>query len=172
MIDSIEVNGFDLEGIAIIQDSIIAAILERDRKVLLLDKRGNEISSFTIDISGESNKGIEGITYSSKENIIYIINEKKPRVLIKADLSGKIIMKIPLDFAKDFSGLHYDENSGLLWIISDEDSAIFICTTEGVLIQKVRLNIEQIEGIALDNVNSLVYIVSDPLEKLYIFKLQ
>ncbi len=36
------VDGLDLEGITIIKDSILVTVLERDRAIVFLDKKGKE----------------------------------------------------------------------------------------------------------------------------------
>jgi uncharacterized protein YjiK len=104
-------------------------------------------------------------------NSFFIINEKKPRALYVVDKDGKIVNEFKLNFAKDFSGLSYEKRSDRVWIISDENSEVFLCNIQGEILRRYSINIEQIEGIAIDEENSLIYLVSDPLEKLYVFKL-
>lgn len=169
IIDSFQVDGFDLEGITIIQDSILVTILERDRTIIFLDREGNELSRFKLNLTGEPNKGIEGIAYSNNTDRLFIVNEKNPRLLLIVDKQGHIDSKFKLDFATDFSGLHYDEQNERLWIISDENSEIFSCSQDGKLIDRYKVNIEQIEGVTIDKENSLIYIISDPLEKLFVY---
>ena len=76
-----------------------------------------------------------------------------------------------LNHVPDYSGLQYNIEDEKLWIISDEGSAILRCTTEGKLIEKFEIEIEQAEGIAIDIEISILYVVSDPQNKLYIYKI-
>ena len=171
ILSKIIIDGLDLEGITIIKDSIIAVVLERDRTIVLLDKKGKVQKRINVDISGKKNKGLEGISYNSVKNTFFVVNEKKPGVLLEIDITGKTIAKNELTFASDYSGLFFDQIENVLWIISDEDKAIFKCTPQGELLKKYKVDIEQIEGISIDLENSILYIISDPSEKLYIFEL-
>ncbi len=163
------VNGKDLEGIAIVEDSIIVTILERSREVVLYKKNGTEIKRFQLNLKGKKNEGFEGITYNSKNKHLFIVNEKNPCLLIETDLNGKIISKKEITFAEDLSGLEYDSSKDELWMISDESKAIYKCKTDGSLISQYRIDIKQIEGIAFDFTNSKLFLVSDPLQQLYVF---
>lgn len=171
ILSTIVVNGFDLEGITIIDDSTLAAIFERDRTIVLLNKSGRELKRIKLSLTGEPNKGLEGITFNKSNNHLYVLNEKDPGVLIEVDTTGRLIKKKELKFTTDYSGLSYIDVSKQIWIISDEGEAIFKCTKNAEVINKYKVNIEQIEGIAIDPDNSILYIVSDPLEKLYIYQL-
>ena len=171
LISKIVVDGEDLEGITVIKDSLLVVVLERDRAIIILDKKGKIQKRIDVDIKGDLNKGLEGISYNSIKNTFYVVNEKKPGVLIEIDSTGEIISRTKLTFASDYSGLCFDYLENILWIISDEDKAIFRCTTEGQLLEKYKVDIKQIEGISIDLENSVLYVISDPLEKLYIFEL-
>ena len=171
IISKLKVDGFDLEGITMVNDSILVTVLERDRVILFFDRAGKELNRINVDIRGKPNKGLEGITYNSKNNTFYVVNEKKPGLLLEIDPSGKIISKKDLNFASDYSGLFYNKLDNTLWIISDEDKALFKCSIDGKVLQKYSINIEQIEGVAIDLKNSLLFIISDPLEQLFIFEL-
>lgn len=171
ILSTLTVDGFDLEGITIIKDSILVTILERDRSVVFLNKLGKEKSKYSLSLEGKPNKGLEGIAYNPNKSILYVLNEKNPGMLITIDSTGSITSKNILDFASDFSGLCYNDIKDELWIISDENEAIFKCSSNGSLLAKYSVNIEQIEGIAIDFEDSKLYVISDPLEKLYIYEL-
>lgn len=171
IISEIKVNGKDLEGITKLNDTTLVTILERERTIIFLNINGTELNKINLDLKGEPNKGLEGITYNSTKNELYIINEKDPGLLLTIDSSNSVIKKQELYFTSDYSGLDYVEELDMLWIISDEGNAIMQCTTEGKLIKKFTVDVEQIEGIAVDYENKLIYIISDPLEKMFIYRL-
>jgi uncharacterized protein YjiK len=171
ILSKIIVDGLDLEGITITKDSILVVVLERDRTLVFLDKKGKEQNRIKVNIKGNLNRGLEGITYNPQNNSLFVVNEKKPGLLLEIDSKGKTINKNELKFASDYSGLFFNQIENTLWIISDEDKAIFKCTTKGKLIKKYNIGIKQIEGISMDLDNKLLYIVSDPLEKLFVFEL-
>lgn len=171
ILTSFSVKGKDLEGIEIINDSTIVTILERDRTIVFLDLQGNELKRINLNLKGEPNKGIEGITYNSTKNLLYVINEKDPGLLLTIDSTGRVINRKQLSYTSDYSGLDYVESTNNLWIISDEGNAILKCTEDGELIEKYTVNVEQIEGVAIDQKNNLLFIISDPLEKMYTYRL-
>ena len=168
VLKNFKVDEKDLEGITLINDSTLAVVLERDRSILVLDKNGNELKRINLNISGELNKGLEGITYDHKKDQFILVNEKKPKSLFKVDNSGKIIEEVKFSFAKDLSGIYYSNSTNIFWIISDEDKSVFKCSSNGDVISSYKVNIEQIEGIAIDEESSILYLVSDPLNKLYV----
>lgn len=167
---SFTVNGGDLEGITQINDSTLAVVLERERAILIIDTNGNELNRIEIIKEGDLNSGFEGITYNPGSNHFYILNEKDPGLLIELDGAYNIIKETQLKFAKDFSGINYDSEKNILWIISDESSLIAKCDLNGNLIEKTELKLHQIEGVAIDNKNKKLYIISDIKEELYVFK--
>lgn len=171
ILSKLKVDGKDLEGITIVDDSVIVTVLERARVILFLDKKGNELNRINVDISGEPNKGLEGITYNSNKKSFYVVNEKEPGILFEIDVNGNVKSKNELTFASDYSGLFYNKLDNSLWITSDEDNALFKCSIDGKVIQKYLIDIEQIEGVSFDIKNKLLYIISDPLEQLFIFEM-
>jgi uncharacterized protein YjiK len=85
MVKSFNVDGKDLEGITVIDDSTLAVVLERTREVVILDTSGIKINRTALDLKGELNSGLEGITSDPKEKKFYVLNEKKPRLLLTLD---------------------------------------------------------------------------------------
>lgn len=171
ILNTLSIEGKDLEGITLIGDSIIATVLERKRQVVFLTKKGKELKRFKLDLEGDLNSGLEGITYNENNNHLYVVNEKKPTLLLEINLDGKIISEYKLKIAKDLSGLAYDAEKNQLWILSDENKSIFRCKPDGTVIDKYEVDIKQIEGIAFDFKNSKLFIVSDKTEKLYVFEI-
>jgi uncharacterized protein YjiK len=171
VVKKIKVNGYDLEGITMFNDSTLITILERSREVVFINKNGIEQKRFSLKIGGKPNEGLEGIAFNPNNNYLYLIKEKNPCLLIETDLEGKVFSERKLNISKDLSGLYYDIIKDELWIISDESKAIFKCKTDGTIINEFKVDIKQIEGIAIDFTNSLLYLVSDKTEKLYTFDL-
>ncbi|MBE0570325.1 MAG: SdiA-regulated domain-containing protein, partial [Ignavibacteriaceae bacterium] len=64
---SFKINGEDLEGITVIDDSTLAVVLERTREVVILDTSGLELKRAKLDLEGELNNGLEGISYDPEE---------------------------------------------------------------------------------------------------------
>ncbi|MFO7525001.1 MAG: SdiA-regulated domain-containing protein [Ignavibacteriaceae bacterium] len=168
---SFKVKGIDLEGITIVNENTIAVVLERSREIVLLDTLGKEIKRRKLDLPGELNSGIEGITYDSVNKKFYIVNEKSPGLLIELDSELNELNRTELKLAKDYSGIFYENHEDVLWILSDESQKIMITDKSGKLIEEYNTKIVQAEGITLDYENNRCYIVSDNKEELYEYKI-
>jgi uncharacterized protein YjiK len=172
IISSFQIDGEDLEGITIYGDSLLAVVLERTREIVIVDTSGNEIKRTKLNLKGEPNAGPEGITFNSDNNRFYVVNEKNPRLLIELDEDLIELNRKVLRFASDFSGIFYESNEKVLWIISDESKLIAKCDLEGNLKAKTNLKVQQAEGIAVDYDNKKLYVVSDLTEELFVFEIK
>jgi uncharacterized protein YjiK len=170
IIKEFKVDGFDLEGITVLDSKVIAVVLERAREVVILDTAGNELKRTHLDFQGEENSGLEGISYNADSKKYYIVNEKKPSLLIQLDDSLIVLSVDTLKISKDISGIYYDSNSNFLWMLSDESQLIVRTDLDGNLLEKIDITIVQPEGIVLDNEGKRLYIVSDKREKIYVFE--
>ena len=171
VVQTIPVNGSDLEGITVIDEQRIAVVLERDREVLILDKEGNELQRKKLLLEGEANSGLEGITYNSNNGHFYILNEKKPSLLIELNEELEILSIDTLNFSKDVSGIYYDNVNEHLWMLSDESQLIVKSDMNGVPLQSISVDIVQPEGISIDSKGKRLYIVSDNTESLYVYRI-
>jgi len=171
ILNTIPVDGKDLEGITNISDSVIVIVLERDRKVVSLNLSGKEIQSGTIDITGELNYGLEGIGFNQVKRNFYVLNEKNPQLIIELDENFEELSRKEIQFAKDISGITFDNNKDAFWITSDESNSINFCNHNFEVIKEYKVNIPQIEGIAIDLVKNRLYVVSDRTESLYIYQI-
>jgi len=167
-----EVNGKDLEGITVIDDSTLAVVLERTREVVILDTFGKELKRTSLDLEGELNSGLEGITYDQKEKKFYLLNEKKPQLLITLDKNLVELKRDTINFSKDVSGIFFDGNDNMLWILSDESQRIYKTDLSGNPIEEFKIKISQPEGITINKMRTKLYIVSDKTENLYVFDLE
>jgi uncharacterized protein YjiK len=172
ILKSFKLNGFDLEGICSVNDSLLAVVFERTREVVIIDTSGNELKRFKLDIAGNDNQGLEGIEYDQENKHFYVIKEKNPCLLIEYDIDFGLIRKDTLKFSSDVSGLFYEASEKLLWVLSDENSCVNIIDLQRIVQQKLSFNLNQPEGIAFNPVEERLYIVSDLEEELYIFKVE
>ena len=171
-VKSFSVDGQDLEGITVVDDSTLAVVLERTREVVLLDTSGMEINRTALDLKGELNSGLEGITFDSKEKKFYILNEKNPRLLLTLDENLKELKRDTLNFSKDVSGTFYDDSDNTLWILSDESQLIVKTSLSGKPIEEFKVKVTQPEGITFNKARTKFYIVSDKTGSLYVFNLE
>jgi len=162
----------DLEGITVVGDSLLAVVLEISRTIVVADFYGNEILRTSLEIDASRNSGLEGITYNPSNEHFYLINEKDPVLLIEADKNLKEMSRKKIKNIKDLSGISYSRKENCLWLLSDEDRKIIKSSLEGEFITEYKINVEQPEGIAVDDKNKLVYVVSDKTEKLYVYEIE
>ncbi len=167
-----EVDGYDLEGVTVLDENKIAVILERTREVLTLTNDGQELARKEYDLPGRLNSGLEGIAYSQKDSTLFLVNEKNPGLLLECDADFNIVKRTELNFAKDYSAIFVDEQSNDLWILSDESAGFYICDRNGKVKRSIQLEIPQMEGLTVDITNRRLYIISDNTEKLYIYDLK
>lgn len=172
VVKSFKVNGEDLEGITVVDNSTLAVVLERTREVIILDSSGLEIKRAKIDLEGELNNGLEGISYDPEGKQFFVLNEKKPRLLITLDENLKELTRDTLKFSKDVSGIYFDFIDNTLWILSDESQSINKTDLRGNPIEKFKIKVTQPEGITLNKARTKMYIVSDKTENLYVFNLK
>jgi uncharacterized protein YjiK len=171
-IKSFKIDGEDLEGITVIDDSTLAVVLERTREVVILDTSGRELKRASIDLEGDLNSGLEGITYNPKEKRFYLLNEQKPRLLLTFNENLMEVARDTLNFVKDVSGIFFDDIDNTLWILSDESQRIFKTDISGNPIEEFKIKIVQAEGITFNKARTKLYIVSDKTESLYVFNLE
>jgi len=171
-IKNFKVNGEGLEGITVIDDNTLAVVLERTREVVILDTSGKELKRAALELEGELNSGLEGITYDPKEKIFYILNEKRPRLLITLDQNLMELKRDTLNFSKDVSEIFFDDIDNTLWILSDESQRLFNTDLSGDLIKEFKIKVIQPEGITFNKTRTKLYIVSDKTENLYVFDLE
>ena len=171
IIKRIKVNGFDLEGVTVINEATLAIVLERSREVVILDTAGTELKRVKIDLEGELNLGLEGITYNESTKHFYIVNEKDPPLIIELDGDLNEVRRDTIKFAADVSGIFYDENDSLLWILSDEDQMVVKTDMKLNIIAKFKISVLQPEGITINSKGDRMYIISDIEEKLSVYKI-
>ncbi len=171
LIKEIKTSARDLEGITVIDEKTLCVVQEAKRELLFVDINGNELRRHKVNFPGEKNSGFEGIAYNSNNKQYYIVNEKKPCQLIILNEKLEIEKSIKLKFSKDLSDIFFEPKENVLWITSDESHMVVKCDLNGNPIQKFKVPHEQIEGITIDKNNKYLYLVSDPLHRLYKFEL-
>jgi uncharacterized protein YjiK len=170
-IKNFKVNGYDLEGITVVNDSTIAIVLERTREVVILDTAGNELKRVTLNLEGELNSGLEGITYNPEKKKYYVLNEKKPALLLILNEDLIEQSRDTLNFVKDVSGIFFDDSDNTLWILSDESQCIVRTNLQGNPIEEFKIKVAQPEGITLNKSRTKLFLVSDVTGNLYVFDL-
>ena len=160
--------GDDLEGISTFTDNKLLAVEERTKEIVEYNiTTGTSVKHAINYENNDSNSGLEGISYNSNDQTIFILNEKDPGKLLKLNSNFTVLDEYDLNFASDYSGIFYENSSNSLWIVSDQNKTINNCTLSGELITSHSIGVTQAEGIAI--FNDKIYVVSDAEEKLYVF---
>jgi len=162
-------NGNDVEGISMVSINKMLLVEERTKEIVEYDLISkNYIKHKIIYSNNDSNNGLEGIAMNLNDNTIFILNEKNPGLLMRLRSDFSIIESYNLDFASDYSGIFYDKDLNILWILSDESKTINKCSLKGDLIKSYPISVTKAEGIAVTN--NAIYVVSDLNSTLYKFK--
>jgi uncharacterized protein YjiK len=165
-----KVNGEDLEGITVIDETFLAVVLERTREVIILDTAGTELRREKLNLKGDLNNGLEGITYNPVLKRFYLVNEKNPVLLLTLDEDLMELSRDTLDFIKDASGIYFDQRDNKLWILSDESQMIVKTNlSASEVFDKIKIRIKQPEGITVNKAGTRLYIISDVTGSLYVF---
>ena len=181
VIQTLAYAGSDLEGVSMYKNNKILIAVEGTMDLVEYDYV-NDVTVATHSMnyqnySTDSNSRIEGVTYDSANDEIYFVSEKNPGLLLKADGNFNVVNEYvePLNHGGDYSATYYVEETGNLWIASDQTSTIYKCTTNGTIIDQypvttsIGATIDKLEGIAIDYSNQLIYGVSDGGQELYVF---
>ena len=184
IVSRLPVQGNDMEGISQHpHNRTLFVVEERMRKIVQYDTLGMEIARFEVPVEQiNENDGPEGIAINPFNNHIFVVNEKNPRVLIELDvLKGvdrQVIRKTPVNFGAagdaaglDLSGLFFDAEDRILWMVSDEARAVFILDTRGRPLAAFDAGQKDLEGIALIRSENKLFLVSDDLETLFVYSI-
>jgi uncharacterized protein YjiK len=171
VLETLAYTGNDLEGIAVDPaDGTLWVAEEYLSQIVQLDAQGNELQR--IDVTGAAGgSGLEGITINSANGHFHLLKEQDPGVLIELDPEFNLLHYKRINFAFDFSGIFYEANHQNLWIVSDQNAKVFKCDLTGKVLAEYPVEVDKAEGIAVDDENGRVYLVSDSYEKLYQYSL-
>jgi uncharacterized protein YjiK len=160
-------TGDDFEGITVDPLTCDIYICEEGKgKLLKLSNNGVVQNTYSI-LNNPGNIGLEGLTYNNNLDEFYLLKEKSEGLLIKYSVSSNTTSQINLGFAYDYSGIYYNSISNKLWIVSDESKTLTQCYLSGMKIKSYDLPISGVEGVVVNDEETVAYVVSDPNKKLY-----
>lgn len=181
--DELEVEGHDMEGIVQdFKDFTLWVAEEKLREIVQYDTSGNELRRIKVDVEQQKlNDGLEGITLNPHNNHFFVVNEQNPRKLIELDLSrtagNQQVQYISVNFrggkeyrGLDLSGLYFEPEDEILWMISDEAASIFQLDQKGRPLAAYYIGKDDLEGITVNKKEGLIYLVSDEHQKLFVYE--
>ncbi len=163
----IDVEGTDLEALAVDSDDRFYIGDESKAKVWRLNTDGERQESFDIDTT-DGNSGIEGLAFD-KDGDMLVAKEKSPATIIILDNDGDEKDRKKLDFADDLSAITWNPNDNHLYALSAVEHKLWRLDADFDKITTWDLPIEEPEGLAFDG--KTLYVVSDTEERLYVFEL-
>lgn len=148
---------------------------ERQRALVNIDTLGYTLARIELDIpANQLNNGIEGLTIHPETFNFYAVNKRNPRLFLEITPEGEIIQSREMNFGAltpgrgiSMAGLWYDEVDDVIWLASDESRAVFILNTEGETLAVYSHGLNDVEGIAADRANKILFLVSDSEATLY-----
>jgi len=165
-------HGDDLEGVSFDpQDSTLWIIEEGLSELVHIDTSGEELSRWQVAFEvDDMNQGFEGILRDVAKNEIIIATQAGPPNLIMLDSNMQIRSVVDMAFASNLTGICRGRSVDEIFLISDKDQKLFIWSeTEGLLGQ-YHFGGTQIEGVAFDEINGRIYLVSDSKSELYVYQ--
>ena len=169
VIQTFDFKGSNLEGVSTYTENKLLLAEESIKEIVVFDMVTGGSSNHKITYkNNDRNSGIEGVTFDSNSNTIFILNEKHPGKLIRLRNDFSVLAMYDLNFADDYSGIFYENSSNQLWILSDQNKTVNKCTLRGELIESFKIKVSQPEGIAVTD--NYIYIVCDEKAKLYVYK--
>ena len=182
----IELKGFqDTESIVWLGENEFAVTEERKSQLVFLTleqdqveiKRQGLLGRFIGKGSNGKNNGLEGVAADIVSGEIFLIKEHSPKRIYQVNNVDILIKPQKLWWFGDFSGLHYDDNSGNLLLLSHESHVLVELNQQGQIVSRLSLSsnssglaqdVPQAEGITVDGTGD-IYIVSEP-NLLYRFR--
>jgi uncharacterized protein YjiK len=142
---------------------------EATAKIWTIDALGKRHDSIKLDSADDGNSGIEGIVVTPDQHL-FAVKEKDPAKIYELDAEGNLLVSQKLDFAHDISAITYNPLDNHLYVLSDEDHALFRLTKTSKKPDRAwKLPVKHPEGIAFDG--NTLYVVSDSEARIYTFDL-
>ncbi len=171
-------EGDDMEGITMNpNDGTLWIVEEKLRQMIQLTTEGEvlQVVDMPVEIIN-TNDGPEGIAWNPENNHVFLLNEKNPHRFIELDSNFEVVRSIPIDFEPpfdllDLSGLFYIQETGELWMLSDDSKKIVVTDIELKPLRAYTLPSDKLEGIAVDMANNRLYLVNDQKNSFSVFHL-
>ncbi len=166
--------GEDLEGVSqSALDGTLWIAEERKREIVQLDTLGSELARHKIAVqNNDENSGLEGIAANPANDHFYVLNEKNPALFMDVSADASILYSKTIAYINDCSGIAAEPEGAFLWMVSDESRKIIKCDLLGNQLESFQIDVDKAEGITVSLADSLIYIVSDSEQKLYVYKMK
>lgn len=165
-------TGKDLEGITVDAENDMIYVCEEGSnfiwKVYEEEGKWQYKRLKNIKTDGESNSGLEGITYH--DGYLYVANQSPAQLFIFSVEHLGVAHSYKANFITEcFSDLWFDTTNNTLWAVDawSDKKEIVNFTIWGELIARFESNVPWIEGICLDFENNKAWFACDSTGQLY-----
>jgi uncharacterized protein YjiK len=167
---NLDIEGHDLEALGFDHDRGQFLVADESRaRIWHVDLDGTRHDPIELPDAEDGNSGIEGLTFGA-DGHLFVAKEKDPARIFELDADGVELARTKIHFADDLSALTFNPEDGHLYALSDQEHTLYRLEHDLDVDLAWRLPIEHPEGIAFDG--SLLYVVSDSEERLYVFELE
>lgn len=162
-------EGYDVEGACMYKQQLVI-VDESMRWVYALDtSTWKTMFSTELLYGGARNLGFESITYIPESNHFILATEKAPCVFYEMDDQFHTLNRMSIKGIREVSSMCYHNNK--LYVLSDEDASIFEVDMPTKQVMKTyTIPVINPEGLCFNQQGELM-VVSDDMNKLFIFKL-
>ena len=168
-----EFEGNDFEAIEL-KGNLLYVSDETTRRIYAFDKKTLAVvNSWLVPYNGGVNKGFETLVWNPVKKVFNLVTEADPVSIWELDTNFNVLQQqyqkanYTFKAASDISGGRFYK--GELWLLSDEDQALFRCDPETYKVrEKININVLNPEGLDFDAAGKAV-ITSDELQRIYFF---
>ena len=170
VVDKVDIKSSDFEGVAISSDGQTLFLLDESKnEIVFYNLEGDKLEHIDIDTDVSKKSGPEGLDIDQRTGNFIVVNEKNPRLFIELTKSGEIIRQQEVTPLSDLSAVAINSQNKEVWLLSDQDQKLIRINSEYQVVDEYLIDIEQMEGLAIDFKSKRIYIVSDAEEELHIF---
>ncbi len=170
IIREIDVNGADMEGIALDPvNEVFYVVEETGWEVIKYNLDGIRLGSFEVAHAIGATQGLEGVVYDPITSHLFLLQSENPSQLIETTTDGVELARTTLRFSSDVTGIALHPTWGTFFIVSDESFSLNEMTRNGVLLRSWYIPVEQAEGVTFAEEDNIVYIIEDRGRKLHTF---
>ena len=171
-------NIFDPEGICHLSDTSYFIAEEGTGKVLRVEipvSGTGPVSAFSVPSIqigiNWANNGVEGVSYCTTDNMLYVVKETNPSELFRVTLDDQQgFMESYPDDPFDISNRNGDAadiaalNDGNFIIVNQEENRLEGFDSTGAPLSTFDLDMTKPEGITIDTTDGTIYMVGEPRE--------
>ena len=170
VVDKIDIKASDFEGVAIDKGGTkLYALDETKNRIDVYDLKGKKTQEIKLSEKVSNKSGPEGIDIDWANGNIIVVNEKNPRTMYILDQEGNEKQKQEITPLSDLSAVCIDPETKEIWLLSDQDQKLIRAKSDYSVTDEYLIDIDQMEGLAIDYLKKRIYIVSDAEEELHIF---